>query len=142
MQKRSVIFGFLLAMPILLSGCFLNPYSSDFSCPRTANGKCVSVSEAYEASLSSKGSTTSDSKKDHSSDIAGSFEAEYFRKLSSLLKEPVTPMVKPASVQRILFLPYTGQERELYMYRFAFFFTDDPSWIMGDYLDAGSAELE
>lgn len=40
---------FFLGLP----GCvgWINPYASDFTCPKTADGKCVSVSAAYEESL-------------------------------------------------------------------------------------------
>ena len=40
----------------VLDGCasVMNPYEGDFTCPKTKNGKCVSINEAYEESISGK----------------------------------------------------------------------------------------
>ncbi|MDH5543683.1 MAG: TraV family lipoprotein [Nitrospinota bacterium] len=32
----------------------MNPYEGDFTCPKTHNGKCVSINEAYEESINGK----------------------------------------------------------------------------------------
>ena len=32
----------------------MNPYEGDFTCPKTNNGKCVSINEAYEESINGK----------------------------------------------------------------------------------------
>ena len=43
----------LIGLFFILGGCagILNPYDSDFSCPATYEGRCVSIQEAYETSL-------------------------------------------------------------------------------------------
>ena len=44
----------LVLLGLTLSGCttIMNPFNDDFSCPETYNGKCVSITEAYDESLS------------------------------------------------------------------------------------------
>lgn len=57
-------------------------------------------------------------------------------KAAKLLKEPVTPVVIPPSVMRILILPRKGEDGELNMAQFSFMMVDKPRWSMGDYLSA------
>ena len=124
-----------LFLSLVLEGCAgtINPYSSEFNCPKTAEGKCVSVSAAYEESIRKGPSVGSAGK-----DVTGtsSYERELLSKLTGLLKEPSAPMVSPATVLRVLFLPYPGDEKELYLYRYAYVFAEDPTWLLGDYLNA------
>ena len=124
-----------LFLSLVLEGCAgaINPDSSEFNCPKTAEGKCVSVSAAYEESIRKGPSVGSVGK-----DVSGtsSYERELMNKLAGLLKEPSAPMVSPASVLRVLFLPYPGDEKELYLYRYAYVFAEDPTWLLGDYLNA------
>jgi len=117
---------FLLSPFLLLtlSGC-LNPYAGDFKCPETDNGKCVSVEDAYHESrgnplgMSSQPST-------------GDYHEALYGRMAGLLKEPETPMVVPSKVMRVLMLPYEGKDEELYLYRYAYIFTDRPRWILAD----------
>jgi conjugal transfer pilus assembly protein TraV len=126
-----------LSLWVGVQGCasWINPYASDFHCPKTENGQCISVQDAYEESLK-KNSQYSGTKDDLSGNRSGAYEKELFKKLAGMLKEPVTPMVKPPTAIRVLFTPYPGDENELYLYRYAFFFVDSPSFILGDYLKA------
>ena len=122
---RRLVLLVLLAAP--LAGC-LNPYSGDFNCPETYNGKCVSVEDAYNESRESifgpaRGSDP------------GIYEDALFDRMAKLLKEPETPMVVPPKVMRVLMLPYEGQDEELYLYRYAYIFTDRPRWVLTDPLE-------
>lgn len=139
---------------LLLSGCaLLNPYESNFSCPETANGKCVSVQTAYkEAATPAERKTQAphpDVKEDECSDDNGSpscserkksparsseerYRSALYDKYSGLLKEPVTPIVAPPKTMRVLILPYTGQDNELNMLRYVYFFVDESRWLLGD----------
>jgi conjugal transfer pilus assembly protein TraV len=69
---------------------------------------------------------------------AESSETEYRKavnkKLASMLKEPNTPMLAAPQVMRVLVLPYRGDQNELYMMRYVYLLTDDPKWVMGNYL--------
>jgi conjugal transfer pilus assembly protein TraV len=123
---------------LALAGCagWINPYASDFTCPKTAGGKCVSVSAAYEESLK-KGPKGKSGIGDGKQDGFDSYEQEMFRKLAGMLKEPTTPLVKPPTALRGLVLYYPGDENELYSYRYIFFFVDGPGFVLGDYLRAG-----
>ncbi len=140
-------------------GCspILNPYSSDFTCPKTENGKCVDMEAAHEESLAKTGKkyretgrppcngkdceskNKTDKEKDRinkdnlpTPDIA--YQDELHKKLAGLLAQPTTPVVAPPSVMRVLMLPYKGDENELFMLRYVYIIVDGPKWVMGDYL--------
>jgi conjugal transfer pilus assembly protein TraV len=50
-------------------------------------------------------------------------------------------VVVPPQVMRVLILPYTGDERELYMYRYVYMFVDEPRWLLKNPLsESGEAE--
>jgi conjugal transfer pilus assembly protein TraV len=51
-----------------------------------------------------------------------------------MLKEPNTPLLAAPQVMRVLVLPYRGDQNELYMMRYVYLLTDDPKWVMGNYL--------
>ncbi len=127
---------------ILLAGC-LSPYSSDFKCPKTEGGKCVSLAEAYDESLrQNNGPAGSDNQADsgkdkdgaHAADPETGYQASLYKKMQRLLDDPVTPIVVPPTAMRVLILPYPGDDHELYMPRYVFMFVDEPSWLLGDYL--------
>ncbi len=51
--RKAIIF--VVSLVFSLPGCaVINPYESDFSCPETFHGKCISVQGAYDESLSGK----------------------------------------------------------------------------------------
>nr|WP_246562059.1 TraV family lipoprotein [Geobacter grbiciae] len=155
---------------LLMSGCaLLNPYESNFSCPESYNGKCVSVQTAYSES-SGGAARTKDAAADQSHESCGSesenlgactdsrkelagsnpaskengaltkYRAALFDKFTGLLKEPVTPVVAPPKTMRVLLLPYTGQDNEFYMLRYVYFFVDEPRWLLGDTVSSGEEE--
>ena len=137
------------AFAILLGGCsILNPYKSEFTCPQKENGKCVAVEKAYDESLAGKtgkGERSEPLKKDgleKGADKRGAllYQEEVYRKLTGLLREPVTPLVAPPRIMRVLLLPYKGEGGELFMPRYVYFMADDPRWIMGGYLKEGAAD--
>ena len=155
---------------LLLSGCaLLNPYESSFSCPKTADGKCVSVQTAYQESRNpavvkpaetaikrkdeecqeenNSDSACSDGAKEVGLHAASREDRSYHRYRSALLdtftgllKEPVTPVVAPPKTMRVLLLPYTGQDNEFYMLRYVYFFIDEPRWLLGDAVSSGEEE--
>ncbi len=145
-----------LIMLVALSGCssILNPYSSDFTCPKTENGKCVDMETAHEESLAKTGRKNSETgntscrgkdcgnrEKSETSEKSGTgagpditYQDELYKKLAGLLAQPATPVVAPPSVMRVLMFPYKGDENELYMMRYVYIIIDGPKWVMGDYL--------
>ena len=159
-----------LAGMLFMSGCvLLNPYESNFSCPESYNGKCVSVQTAYSES-SGGAARTKDAVADQLQENCGSasdnpgacaeivkeaanttssskedgaltkYRAALFDKFTGLLKEPVTPVVAPPKTMRVLLLPYTGQDNEFYMLRYVYFFVDEPRWLLGDTVSSGEEE--
>lgn len=149
----------LIVLAAFFMGCasVLNPYESDFDCPETGRGKCVSVRDAYGESLEKNPSTggkkdAGDTAKQKREDGKESgkpgpeereitnYHASRYRELSGLLQEPVTPLVAPPKVMRVLLLPYTGDANELYMMRYIYFFVEGPKWILGNYPSGGVNE--
>jgi conjugal transfer pilus assembly protein TraV len=148
---RRVVLLFVLA--ILLAGCasILNPYESDFQCPDTDRGKCVSVQDAYtESAKKNYAKEHKDELKSEKPNEGDALESQHkknndyqealYKELAGLLKEPLTPMVAPPKVMRVLLLPYKGDSNELYMIRYVYFFVEEPKWILGDYLSGAGNE--
>jgi len=120
---KRILLPSLLALT--LAGC-LNPYAGDFNCPETDHGKCVSVSDAYQESRGDQGTLPlSDS---------GNYREALFERLAGMLNEPETPLVVPPKVMRVLLLPYEGRDAELYLFRYAYIFTDRPHWVLSNEL--------
>ena len=117
----------LLMLCLPLGGC-LNPYASDFNCPDTDPGKCVSVNAAYEES---KGMVTV-ATAEGTGDGRDLYREALYGRFAGLLRQPETPLVVPPRVMRVLLLPYQGAEGELYMLRYAYLFVEEPRWILGD----------
>ena len=159
MRIGIIILFFAATVASFNYGCspILNPYSSDFTCPKTANGKCVDMEAAHEESLAKTGKKSketgkppcngkdcesknkTDKEKDHinkdnvpTPEIV--YQDELHKKLAGLLAQPTTPVVAPPSVMRVLMLPYKGDENELFMLRYVYIIVDGPKWVMGDYL--------
>jgi len=137
----------LLVCLVIVTGCasVMNPYSSDFSCPETNKGKCVSVKKAYSESMETNPIEDEiDYDKDQETMSASeiSYQDAMYQELAGLLNEPVTPIVAPPKVMRVLLLPYRGDKNELYMYRYVYFFVDKPKWVLGDYLSTETEDEE
>ena len=145
---RKLVLSILLSA--FLSGCasVFNPYESDFQCPETDRGKCVSVQDAYGESMQKnlskenkeelKSGKTKENNALGSQDKKNDYQEALYKELAGLLKEPITPVVAPPKVMRVLLLPYKGDANELYMLRYIYFFVEEPKWILGDYLHTGA----
>ena len=130
-----------LVVIVLLSGCgtVMNPYKSSYKCRPDDFGKCVSVQEAYQESLASgepappsRGKDPEDADTDRKAPGKQelSYQQETFRKMAKMMAEPETPIVVPPPVVRTLFFSYRGDNNVLFGYRRAYFFADEPRWIM------------
>ena len=138
---RKLIFYLFLSLVFALTGCAgaMNPYSSSFSCPHFKNGRCVSVETAYKDSTDGKyqdlwkesGAGTS-KKEEVAPTEANLYQSALYSRLNGLLKSPVSPMVVPPQVMRVLILPYTGRDNELYMGRYVYLFLSGPKWLLND----------
>lgn len=138
----------LIIFSLFLSGCFLNPYQSDFTCPHMENGKCVSVQSAYDESIETSKKKKADmSLQDELDDISKSGKAKtikvssttvsnyqeaLYTKIAGLLNEPVTPMVAPPQVMRVMVFPYKGDGKKLFMPRYVFMFIDEAQWVLDE----------
>jgi conjugal transfer pilus assembly protein TraV len=126
----------LAVLPIaLLAACStvgdtINPYKSNFNCPYKESGKCISMTGAYEESRLEKTQPT-DPAKEGLVPTSGekTYQEGVYKKLAGLLEEPKTPLIAPPKVMRVLLLPYKN-DRDLYMYRYAYFVVDDFRWVL------------
>jgi len=146
---------FLLGVLFAFTGCsaLISGYNSEFQCPNTNKGKCVSVQTAYKESLegrkhennplvkeNSNGKCEGEEgshDKDHGDNAKPAIkEMEYgyqnalYKKLSSLIGQPSTPLVVPPDVMTVLILSYTGTGNELFSYRYVYFFATEPKWVI------------
>ncbi len=127
---------FLAVLAIaLLSGCStvgntINPYKSSFNCPYKESGRCISMTGAYEESRQALVQPT-DQAKAATLPMSGekAYQESVYKKLSGLLEEPKTPVIAPPKVMRVLLLPYKN-DKDLYMYRYAYFVVDDFRWVL------------
>lgn len=143
----------IAALLLSLSGCaylgdkLLNPYSSEFQCPLADKGECIKLKDAYEKSLRQTAEQAALKEINIREEAGGNppqnqetrYQGEVFKKLAGLLSEPETPVIVAPKVMRVLFLPYKADGNVLMMPRFAYFFLDEPQWVLGGYL---SKEVE
>ncbi len=147
-MKGNVVQWLVMAMlPALAAGCsLLNPYQGEFPCPQAEKGKCQPLKAAYEDSLKkcpggNCGNTAAAAGRTMKEGIAeAAYQQEVFATLRGLLEKPRAPMTVPPKVMRVLLLPYRGDANELYMARYLYFFSEDPRWIMGEYLFENDAD--
>ena len=55
------------------------------------------------------------------------------KELSGLLEAPVTPVIIPPKVMRVLIFPYPDKTL-LFMPRYIYMMIDEPEWVIGNYL--------
>jgi len=137
----------------LATGCasVFNPYDSEFQCPDTDKGRCVGIPEAYEMSVSGDDpkDTMGNASKDpwpvqdltkavpHGSnaqngptDMKYDYLSNKYETMAALVGKPVTPLVVPPDVVRVLILSYTGDDNQLFGYRYVYFFATEPGWVI------------
>ena len=129
---RSMSAVLLLALLAACStvGNTINPYKSNFNCPYKESGKCISMTGAYDESRRELAQPTDPGKAAISpTNGEKAYQEGVYKKLSGLLDEPKTPLIAPPKVMRVLLLPYKN-DRDLYMYRYAYFVVDDFRWVL------------
>jgi conjugal transfer pilus assembly protein TraV len=146
-----IVIGFSF---LFLTGCagmaqeLFNPYDDEFACPFSDPGKCASLRDAYEASLlDEEGKKTVSGQVQaapcetgdcppvvSASTASPSSKAVYkerqFETIASLIQEEEPPVVIPPEVVRVLILSYTGDQNEMFGFRYAYFFATDPQWML------------
>ncbi|MFW9603794.1 MAG: TraV family lipoprotein [Trichlorobacter sp.] len=120
----------LLGLAVLsLTGCAaMNPYASDFSCPKGHPGACVSVERAYRDSVETSDTTTTQPPENL-------VEQSRQRQIAALLSRPEPPLLAPPRVTRLLVLPYTGADNVLYLQRHLYLVLDPPHWLLSGHRD-------
>lgn len=152
--------GFIIFVLSVLSGCStLMPYNTEFQCSSPDKGKCATVKAAYDeskkntvtgAAVGKKSAEGKDKdigaekpkEKENTPDAeAGVYKNNLQKELSNLLEAPVTPVIIPPKVLRVLIFPYPDK-KFLYMPRYVYMMTDEPEWVIGNYLLGGGAHIK
>ena len=108
------------------AGNAINPYKSNFNCPYKESGKCISMTGAYDESRQQADPAKATLIRTNGETA---YQEGVYKKLTGLLEEPKTPLIAPPKVMRVLLLPYKN-DRDLYMYRYAYFVVDDFRWVL------------
>ena len=120
----------------------MNPYNDDFTCKGGPPGKCAPTADIYGEVVGLKKPATQTDIVQQSglpvlsapSTNESAYREAEMAKAARLLKQPITPVIVPPLVMRVLILPYQGEGGELNMMRYAYIMADKPRWVMGDYL--------
>jgi hypothetical protein len=73
-------------------------------------------------------------KEDSKQNVKSVYQEELEKRITALLKEPVTPLRAPDTIMRVLFLPYASEDGSLVSSHYVYFKVKEGSWILGDYL--------
>ena len=156
-KRKLGLVGLLAAAMLMTTGCakVFNPYESEFQCPPTDKGRCMSIPDAYEQSISGENPPAENERALRRPRVSARLqreaptataapdaytrtteEARYdylsrkYDKMAALIGNPVTPVVAPPDVIRVLILSYTGADNHLFGYRYVYFFATQPRWIL------------
>lgn len=156
--------GFIIfILTVFLSGCgTLMPYNTEFQCSSPDKGKCATVKAAYDESKKNRVNgvavgknsaedkelkkdigTENPQKKENTleTEVGEVYKSSLQKELSNLLESPVTPVIIPPKVIRVLIFPYPDK-KFLYMPRYVYMMTDEPEWVIGNYLLRGGANTK
>ncbi len=138
---------------VLSTGCasVLSPYEDEFQCPDTYKGRCTSMQNAYDESVNNVDSRAAAeiaeacgekdeacrkqyalfvSRQHGRSRAQRLFQDRQFKKLTTLIEDPVTPVLIPPEVVRVLILSYTTDTNTCLGHRFGYFLATDPKFIL------------
>ena len=153
--KKLILVGALISLSACAS--VFSAYDSEFSCKNDDHGGCTHPLEAYEQARSEV-EPSFDQVGDHDTYDAHHHEADatvadntpyetyqdaVYGELTSLLKEPETPVLRPAKTIRTLILPAIepDKEQQLFMPRYVFTVLENPKFVLGNYLVSKDAGL-
>ncbi|RJP89648.1 MAG: type IV conjugative transfer system protein TraV [Desulfobacteraceae bacterium] len=58
------------------------------------------------------------------------YQDALYKKLTSIIDQPETPLVIPPDVMRVLIPSYTGADNEWFSARYVYFFVTEPKWAV------------
>lgn len=120
MKFNTLIF---LLFTILLSSCkSLVPYKENSACDGTVDlGKCIKIADAYNEAVNEYENsnnpiitkTTTNTIRTNKTSSNDYYDARY-KELTSLISQKETPLLKPASIFKILITPYPSQDKTIF----------------------------
>jgi conjugal transfer pilus assembly protein TraV len=141
----------VLCLITLTCGCAgVLPYEDDVSCRLSDNyGMCMSIQDTYNGGKAHRkdlqlkpGKTVNPEQSGEPvQDSNGALSSRdlyidnYYREISSLIREPETPLIRQPKQMRTLILSYSdaSNQRTLYMPRYIYSIVEDPKYILHDY---------
>lgn len=153
--KKLILVGALISLSACAS--VFSAYDTEFSCKNDDHGGCTHPLEAYEQarsevepSFDQAGNHEKDEAHHHETDEATTDDTPYetyqdavYGELTALLKEPETPVLRPAKTIRTLILPAIepDKQQQLFMPRYVFSVLENPKFVLGNYLVSKDAGL-
>ena len=109
----------------------INPYEENFKCKTKDDaGECIDTPTAYKNARYPE--PESSAEQDVVDETKQIIQDNRYKILTDLLEEPERPMLKPPKILRVLLLPYTGEDDELFMTRYVYLKIEDSKWILTD----------
>lgn len=151
-NRLAILF---LAIPLSGCGSWFHPYHETYLCPDGFPGKCTSVEQAYEESFRPESENFSPLVKDKKKDCKDcgddestalpneqyNYKNELYKELAGIIRNPETPVLKPATQRRVLIPGYTDEGQSIYYgYRYVYFMDTEPQWMLPTLKDRARVE--
>jgi len=108
----------------------INPYNEDFKCKATDDeGECIDTPTAYQKARYPE---IVDAEFEPTNGLQQEVQDNRYRILAELLQEEKKPVLQPPKILRVLFLPYKGENEELFMTRYVYVKIESSDWILTD----------
>ncbi len=133
MKSSKTIFLSLILLTVFMAACApmkdaINPYEENFKCrAKDDEGQCIDTPTAYRKARYPQMKEGFDPDK-----FKNEAQDNRYKIIIGLLKEEKKPILRAPKILRVLLLPYEGEEKELFMTRYAYLKIEDSKWILTD----------
>ncbi len=147
MMKNLILIGVI----VLTQSCSLLPYQEESACKFDGLGKCLPIDRAYKEAVSGinqggklvNGKKNSDLFWDTGLEVNNSnnqtatltIEQDYqnsiYKQMRKLVQQPQMPLLKPATVRRVLILPYRSKNfKQWTSATYVYYIEKQPQWTL------------
>jgi len=106
----------------------INPYEENFKCrAKDDEGQCIDTPSAYQKARYPKMQEGFDPDK-----FKNEAQDNRYKIIIDLLQEEKKPILRAPKILRVLLLPYEGENKELFMTRYAYLKIESSKWILTD----------